>query len=102
MESYYKYHGTCITDKLNLSMLENALWFGYTVTRHERLSDGKYASRPFPINKTFYANGKLYMFLTSNNGQISDFFELNQDKEDKSHGAYYSVQLTEPIGLNNE
>jgi len=96
-ESYLEYHGTTIYDSIERKILDNAIFDGFKIEKHEQMCDGTFDKGGFKVGSTFVSGGVLYYFMTNFAGQISTFFELNMCKNncgDNSFGVYYSIIYT--------
>lgn len=98
--NYYQYHGAHIYDNNNVATLNNAIWEGFTVKRHEMFSDGLVETTIVPSSWMFLSEGRLYRFLTCHPAFISgkiiapirSFFELNTRRKDTSNIVFEVVK----------
>jgi len=90
--NHFQFHGSIIYDERR-KILEEAT-YEPKIVKHELYTDGSFVKERGENSTTFFHNGKLYYFMTTHHGAISNFFELNTSKEkciDGQYGVYYEV-----------
>ena len=90
--NHFQFHGSIIYDERRI-ILEEAT-YEPKIVKHELYTDGSFVKERGENSTTFFHNGKLYYFITTHHGAISNFFELNTSKEKcigGQYGVYYEV-----------
>lgn len=90
--NHFQSHGSIIYDERR-KILEEAI-YELKITKNELYVDGSFVKKRVENSTTFFYKGKLYYFMTTHHGAISDFFELNTSKEkciSGQYGVYYEV-----------